>query len=970
MKHLFILLSVFGISSPLWGEELPKNISVQCDAPPIPTPIVCEAGGKFLCVNSAPGGVKEGFVILKGRLNLEQATLGQFGVSTQHEYTKKIKTISISKIAGNDCWEEPILRDGQLCLQNDGTYSVRVPLEEVGPYTLFVTATKLAGAPMQTTVRVSRVIAPTVTEEVISYEPQGTHHTKVILDLLKGCGEAKEACDFIGASTGGVQVTIANTMTGPPQKKVSCETTTMLGGAGRFVIGVPVQPGKNQMVLHICNAATGFDLSGCPKMVSPIFDVGGEIPKIEILNPLARGPFYWDSDSSLGVPLRFRIKGLLPTACTGEVTVVFNDGKSFPVCPNGEGVYETILQPVYGYNVAAIEATLNGTTWKHAVPFGWGKAISPFTPQGELKPTKEWTLKKALQFWIPKKIINEVLLPRLHVFLNSDEFKKSVSDVAEGIGRGPSTGNGSEEKKGRFPSYCPASNGDSFKIRVSDPPKWDEITLRPLSFEAGSLKIAVAFKNVSIGIQIYKDENGDQKPDLDPLPIRIVFKTLSLRPQIQSNGSIQLSSPYTDCDYKREGLCRHMPALIIPKNFKGGASRAGAFAVCDWTQRISKKMEEICDALNTIDRQTGGVFEEKVLDTINTAYSCEGNRFLQSFLSNGFPLNQEVGPLAIVGKLMVGKLGIEEGGLFFSVDTRFGDENIFKLWDPSVRQRGAGILVGNAETLDLAHSKEGPIGMSLHLPLLSQLFWGLSDKEGHRQFVIDEALFKNAGFDFAKECVAKEIEKEETDEEPERKNPLCNVWPRAREILGGEISEYGYLAPTAPLRILVVPSTAFPLRVSALDSHGKMAIETLDWELQMESGDLKIITALLSMKLVAYISPAMVLPQHPDALMMSIRLDGEKSKIWITEKEGSNATVVPSDVLLSSLLAKFQFAINQYSKPETEIKLHFPRFLLLAPDSIFSKLGLQELTWTQGGLQMQLEDSSDQLFLQLQPVLR
>ena len=346
MKHIFFILLL--VPSPAWAS--------QCQAPAIPIPVLCEAGGKFLCLNTPPGGVREDTLFLKGRLNLENSVLGQFSVSTQHEYTKKIKTLNVSKTAETKCWETTSLQNGELCLEKNGIFSIRVPLEDLGPFTLFATATRLSGEPAQASARVSRVMAPTMTADVVSYEPdiasgsvpEGTQYVKVIVDLLKGCQETSGACDFIGAATGGVTVTAANEMTGPPQKKILCATTTVLGGAGRFAIGVPVVPGENRISVSVCNAVTGFEKEKCPTLASPSFRVGGISPKIEILSPLSDGPLYWDPEKNPGVTLRFKVAGFRQTACDKSVQVALNTGAPAAVCPNTAGIYAIDLHPGSG----------------------------------------------------------------------------------------------------------------------------------------------------------------------------------------------------------------------------------------------------------------------------------------------------------------------------------------------------------------------------------------------------------------------------------------------------------------------------------------------------------------------------------------------------------------------------------------------------------------------------------------------
>ncbi|MDZ4224543.1 MAG: hypothetical protein U1D33_01405, partial [bacterium] len=441
-------------------------------------------------------------------MNLENSVLGQFSVSTQHEYTKKIKTLNISKAADTNCWETTSLQNGGLCLEKSGIFSVRVPLEELGPYTLFVTAARLSGEPAQASARVSRVMAPTVTADVISYEPdissggvsEGTGQVKVIIDLLKGCQETADACDFIGAATGGVMVTASNTMTGPPEKKILCATTTVLGGVGRFAIGVPVVPGENQISVSVCNAATGFEKEKCPTLAGRSFRVGGVSPKIEVLNPLAKGPFYWDAESAPSVALRFKVAGYRQTVCDQSVQVSLNTGSPRPVCPDAAGIYQMILQPVPGYNAALIIAETGGEKLTETVPFGWGKSLTPFTPRGNVKPEEEWKLKNALQLWLPKSWINDFWVEKLNLFFDSDDFRKMAADFADAPVGPEKTDADRESLTENLPGYC-RSGGNDLKIRLMAPPSFKKLSLKRLQFEEKKLRLPLSAQNMSLKVQ-------------------------------------------------------------------------------------------------------------------------------------------------------------------------------------------------------------------------------------------------------------------------------------------------------------------------------------------------------------------------------------------------------------------------------------------------------------------------------------
>lgn len=926
----FLLASIFAASASVAATPA---TSAQCQAAAKISPLVCEEGGPFLCVNTPPGSVKEDFVILKGRLNLENTTLGSLSVMTQHEYTKEIRTLSLE-----NNWR-----------RENGAFEIHVPLPELGPYTIFVAATRQQGNSMQTLVRTSRVIAPTVTPDVVTYEPNitggvvpdGTRLIKVALDLLAGCGESKEICDFIGAATGGVEVSVENTMR-PANKKVNCKTNSIQGGAGQFVVGVPVWPGENQLTITICNAVTGFDKTHCPKIQPPPFRVGGATSQIEILPPLGGGPLLWEPESAPHWKLRFKISGFTPKVCDDSVQVGFNFKPAQKVCADPQGIFETPLIPETGYNMAVIQANVGGQKLLESVALGWGKTLKPFDSEGNLKPKEEWTLKRGLNLQLPKAVL-ESLIPKGNGYLVSPAFKEKLAEWTEKIGKEKvvRTADPLREEKESIKKelgFCPTGGGlrqagggglGALRLRLMSPPQIGKIEWKSLSLSEDRLKGVVEAQNVLITAQLYKDENGDAVPDIDPLPLKISFRTLGLAPVLEpgpanSDGKTlwRLSSPETDCTYKRKGACFKMPALFTPKRFVGNASSSGAFAVCDRSQHISEKMDKICHALNVVDRQTGGVFQEKILDAINRAYACDGAATLNTFFQSGMPLHQKTEWFEVVGALELEELKISPEGLAAALNTRFGDEESFESWPLELRRRGPGILTGPALSLGIPFGENISVGIAT--PMVSQLFWGLLSRGGDDfSLTLDDEFFKSRGIDFDERCRQKEGEK---------KDPLCNLRPRAQEILGSPITAYGYLNPGDPLRLTLTPSKAFPLRLSVLSAQDKLIrLELADWEITIASSERPLITARLSMKLTGKISGTF------DSA--GLRLIQDQSVVWVIPIEKTNTTVIPGTALLAELKEKLQSAVNLYAGQEISLtalqeKLGFSGEFLLGENQI------------------------------------
>lgn len=968
---LSVSASGFALSPP--GGET----STLCQAPAKVLPQVCEEGGAFLCINTPRGSVQEDFAVLKGRLNSEGGSAGQIAIATQQEYTKEIVTHALSTPLKGNCWGQELSAERNFCLEEGGAFAVRVPLAELGPYTIFVSASRVQGNSMQATVRLSRVITPALTPDVVAFDPdistgavaEGTGHVRVTLDLLQGCSSSSENCDFIGASTGGVEVTVENKMD-PSGKTVSCETNSVQGGAGRFVVGVPVWPGENRLKITVCNAVTGFEKSSCPSITPAPFRLGGSLPEIRILAPTPRGylPRTAAKNQSL---LRFQLMGPAPEACDDSVQVQFNTNPFRPVCANSASLFEMPLVPEEGYNVAFIEAGGGGARQAVSVVFGVGERFSPFNPEGGVKPKEEWTLKRSASVWVPNRFFSETLLPKVNDYFSSPAFaamlerlpsileKKSGGSKKEPAAAQTVTQTAIQKELG----FCPASAGfGNVQLRLVGPPKIGKIHWDSWTMEEGRLQTTLRAEDVSVALQIFKDADGDSKPDIDPLPLRIAFKTVTVTPVLEAlekEGEflLKLSSPLSDCSYKREGACFKMPALFTPKQFRGNANSAGAFAVCDRSQSISKKMDKICHALNVVDRQTGGVLQEKILDTINRAWACQGAGALNANLREGFPVHPENPFGALAGAIGVEEMVLKPEGMGIFLNSRFGEEALLQRWPLALRKGQAGLLLGQGGAKAPAVFSGSHFSAGLSFPAVSQIFWGLQGKGGGDFFLtLDEAFFKERGIDFEERCRAVEGEK---------RDPLCNIRPRALEILGSPITTHGYLQPSDPVRISLAPSKAYPLHIGVRGgAEGGVSVEIANWGLTVSSTESRFITARLAMKLFARAGKPALSAEDPAYFILPLRLVQEKSALWLTPVEATNTTVIPGTALLAELKEKLQSAVNLYSQEGQEIKIKIPKKLTFSEDSLPGILGIREIPLGGEHLEIFWNDERDGVLVQ------
>jgi len=808
----------------------------MCRVPQQPALMRCEIGSGFLCVDTPPGGVDGDSVRIRGTIDRSGSVFASIRIAVQNEYTKKLEYVDTADPRTSDCWDETA-GDDSFCIDSEGFFSASVPLRESGPYTVSMSASRLSGESVEKRVRTSRVVAPVLNDNNVSFDPdvkssktmEGTMVT-VTIELLGECN----FCDFIGASTGGVTVSIENTMTDSSgdTKQISCPTTVEQGGQGRFVIGVPVGPGKNSITVSVCNDATGSD---CPALENISFTATGEIVGIETISPPPR-PIY-DSDEYHVIPWEFRTSGGL--SC---VELRFNREEPRELCAGADGLFSVDLAPRKGINVATL-ASADGTD-QFAWTFGWGGIRSPFADEASSIEVPD-----ALGLAVSGRMIGDILVPFMNNFLASDEFDSFIMMLLEKTLGGDSENGRSDPGDEELPDVeapqipeCDTGGGlGEYLITLGGIPTIGGIRLSDFSLNTGSMNLSLVAENLKIRINLSPDEDGDAKADKDPLPLIISFETakfdisLTMDKDGEGRDILLLSSPYDDCNYKDSSYCKEIPSSLVPKNFKGNATSWGNFVRCD-ENNAGSEAKEACNAINSINAQTG-VISEMVLDAINSAVYCGGSRALTGMMRDYVRFPVQIGCVdeqsceGVMGKLLPsvklplgvklgGGTGFSSSGLFAGLSLSAGDKVFFDSTPGEFHIPDAGVVVDGDAPGDeaAAGSISGyDIGASISLDAVNAILYALIahgdgyDVRGFLDFDIHEQFFNNVGFDFVEECDAFEAIPGIRDTLP----TLCYLRPRVMELLGSSLTTYGYFPGKQPLIMALRGSRALAPRLVA-----------------------------------------------------------------------------------------------------------------------------------------------------------
>ena len=223
------------------SEEAPPTPETCSPAPMLPVK-VCEPGAGFLCVHTPAGGVVKDHVVVRGFVDGAGHAFSGMKVVVQHDATRMVQEVSTQDASTTesgdprsgwttkhpkaepqgtmDCAIASLAVSQPFCLEASGAFAARIPLTQLGTYTIGVQAFRAGNDPMVETVRVSRVIAPTMTAASVTLDPDpqknggriAADQVMVQIDLLPDC----EQCDLIGGATGATSLTATDNSRAPP----------------------------------------------------------------------------------------------------------------------------------------------------------------------------------------------------------------------------------------------------------------------------------------------------------------------------------------------------------------------------------------------------------------------------------------------------------------------------------------------------------------------------------------------------------------------------------------------------------------------------------------------------------------------------------------------------------------------------------------------------------------------------------
>jgi len=787
----------------------------------------CDIGSGFLCVTTPAGGIAGDSFVLTGTIDRQSQTLASVQIVAQNEYTKGTSSVDTSSPATSGCGES---FSGEYCLDAQGRYAARIALAEDGPYTIMVTASRLSGESVTKKVRTSRVIPTELAPDDVSFNPDVTTlssidstHVTVTVDLLGDC----QFCDFIGASTGGVAVSVENVITDSDgvERRISCATTTEQGGQGMFVLGVPAGSGQNSLTIRACNAAAMN--TDCPTVSGITFSASGVVDASDAVEFVSPEPLpSYDKDAWPTIPWKFRIAG--QDRCVG---VRLNREPPAEVCPDAGGIYSMDIKPREGINVASITGETGSDEF--AWTFGWGRILSPYAGRGG-----RISVPSAVELGLTARAANDILLPAFNNYLESDEFGALLDDILSDMGEEGSSSSKEDEELVSLIPKCKGGGGGEFTVELRGKPRIGDVLLKSLSFEQDVMGLRVVLKGTEIGLDVIPEK------DLPPLPLVIMIRkaVLDVELEVDEAGDggprMLVTSPHEDCDYKSGTYCKHMPAPLIPKNIVGDANSYGGFMKCDMS--LAKgKAKEACSAINSLNAQTG-ILSEVVLDALNEALYCGGSAALTGAARNGI----DVPPIYVgcaagarcasglgtivpriripIGVNIEDGLGISDKGILLSAGLSFGDGQTYSNTPEWARIESAGVIASDAigtGSLETPGGFGGDLNASASLDAVNALLFTATaqgdgrDSFGALDIDVHEPFFNALDFDFVKECDAYELPPGGEDD----RSTLCNIRPRVSELLGTALTTYGYLPGNHPLMMAIRGNRTLGPRISVVE---------------------------------------------------------------------------------------------------------------------------------------------------------
>lgn len=934
--------------------ETTSRIAGMCQVPRGVQKIVCDKGMGFLCVNTPPGGVETDTFLLKGRLDLSSSAVASIRISAQNEYTKKTTIVNTSNADVLDCWNG-MLNGSSFCLDGDGLFSARVSLPEKGPYTVSVSASRYTGDSEEKRVRISRVVPLSFDQTKLFYDPNiravaetDSQFVFVSTSLLGDC----KFCDFIGSSTGAVEFLVENTITSNGSSRtIACRTTIEQGGQGRFTVGIPVGDGQNSLRVRACNVENAGS-SSCPYISGINFRGKQEKISLQVVSPAYQAAY--DMDEFPYIPLRFKLGDTAKCA-----RFSFNRDATKEICPDSSKTYSINLRPKIGINVASV--SVEDAPQDYSLSFAWGKLSSG-------------KVMRAAQVAISDDVINYTLVPAVNRYLASSDF---IDQIEGSLRDGIKTGIPSDIT---FAGCGGSSILDDYDLVLASRPEIKKVVISPIKFGDSLASFSVTAEGLRLVLNLVEK---DSDPTI--IPINVAFKRavfdMALAYDAKTN-SLMVSSPNDDCSFKDSDDCRHIPAVLVPKNFEGGLN-GGDFVECD-----TSKAFLICSALNAADFFSG-YLSDGLIDGINGAAYCSGSAALTKMMRRGItktqtkikcPKGSDCKGLLNDDFDLVVEVFAGDG---FSIN---GDGINLPL---NLKFAGSGAVLSGKQGVLVNEVPENGIAAAINLDALNGLLYSLIS-QGLLDLDVDESFFGKLNFDFVREC--DEFSTKNGDESlaggtdkcaadatkkqaGEKTLPaLCFLRPRVSEMLGAALSEYGYFKPNQPLMLKIKGSRQIAPFISLVDEadvpviqrvvskggsqsttsenlpsaekiEGRLLVlELSGLELSFyalaldpsksivsmrpaEADPLNgpILRANLTLMLVMEISDLKEDVCDAGKLTATVRMLSDRSRLVIAPVDGSNATTVPVGVMTSVLEGKILAGLDGMSTKEKAIKFSIPK---------------------------------------------
>lgn len=917
--HITLILGILGIfsaSAPAAMVAMPQDpygARLSCPADAV-IPAVRNENG--ITLTQVPGGVTGKQATLIGKVAGGNVT--GLLVHAQHDRTKAVTFVATKG-----------------ALKPDGQFEITVPLAQYGSYTIVIQVLRVGAAPAIISVRTSRVIAPhDLTAAAVTMDAPAGDHLMIAVDLEKSCRALAKSglpkdCDLIGSQTGATQVRATNRISSGREVK----RVTNVGSEGKYSLCVPLGDGENQIEVSVCNAA----LPQCMILTTKTFSFSKPEPRVEFLD---RDPAH----------LQFTIKDWAPPksdikACEGEIELEWNREAKQKLCPSN-GVYSIPNQPVVGVNEMGIG--------EFRFTFGWGEAV--------------WArdfARSVQAVAIDHAVIDRHLKGILNKFLESDQFPKVLASFLSGgsdtATNAPVDANQQQELaeiRASIPGCVAAVS--PVRTKVVGTPKIGRVYLESAVFSSGQLAMALTVEQLQAAIQIYKDADQDGRPDKGILPLRIAFKTLSLRPifKIQQNPTqVLLTTDVDDCSFKPASYCNHQPAFFHPGAMTGEATKGGAIVACDSEGQLGgEDLVQGCIDLNIVNMQTGQL-SATVIDTLNTTLYCDVSAQLTYALRHaGRPIAQDFSVLDRKFTWAM-RVGLDPEGLQVGADG-------IRLSLGTQMEGGGFYYRASPATTELTAPTGAAFGLALREDLINQALAALVNLgkpgEGLLDWTFDEQSIAAMGFDFATECSAVP-----SNDKP--KSPLCELRPTVGQLLGTALETTGYYSKNQALRVtLKGDRTLAPhLRFRKSDA-GEMVVDldipNLEIAFEAEQPIIKArVTILLSVTLEKIATSA----KDPSKLALQVRLRPQESRIVIAPVAGSNKTLLPDAALLGKLRDLAKWGLTEAAKPERTLPpIEIPKKFRVPT----APLGIDGIQFYDGHLQWGIDPFAHAFTLTADPV--